>query len=169
MLKESKGYAPLPIDVGKYYATHGPMVLRRCRALLKDEEAARDAMHDVFLKLLDKEKELDDRAPSSLLYRIATNVSLNKIRSKKSKPEGEESLLERIAHAEDKQQEVAARSTLRKLFGQAPPSSGAMAVMHLHDGLTLEEVAMEFQMSVSGVRKRLRALRSELQELETAL
>jgi len=168
VLKESKGCS-LPIDVGKYYATHGPMVLRRCRALLKNEEAARDAMHDVFLKLLDKESELDDRAPSSLLYRIATNVSLNKIRKAKTQAEEPTDLLERIAHAEDARREVDARSVLHRLFGQAPSSTGAMAVMHLHDGMTLDEVAAEFDMSVSGVRKRLRTLRSNLKELEAAL
>ena len=145
------------------------MVLRRCRALLKDEEMARDAMHDVFVTLLDKEDELDDRAPSSLLYRIATNVSLNKIRSRKCTAEEGDGLLERIVHAEDVQSETAARSVLAKLFGRAPASSGAMAVMHLHDGMTLEEVATEFKMSVSGIRKRLRNLRSDLQELEGAL
>jgi RNA polymerase sigma-70 factor (ECF subfamily) len=40
-----------------------------------------------------------------------------------------------------------------------------MAVLHHVDGLTLEEVARECGMSVSGVRKRLRALRDALKEL----
>jgi len=130
---------------------------------------ARDAMHDVFLKLLDKEDELDGRAPSSLLYRIATNICLNLIRSRKNKPEDGDDLLERIAHAENVQQDAANRSVLGKLFGRAPSSSGAMAVMHLHDGMTLEEVAAEFQMSVSGVRKRMRMLRADLREMEKTL
>ncbi len=129
---------------------------------------ARDAMHDVFVKLLDKERELDGRAPSSLLYRIATNTCLNVIRSKKSRPEDGDDLLERIANAENVQQETHARSLLGTLFRGAPASTGAMAVMHLHDGMTLEEVASEFQMSVSGVRKRLRLLRASLREIEEA-
>ncbi len=144
------------------------MVLRRCRALLKDEEMARDAMHDVFVKLLDKEKELDARAPSSLLYRIATNTCLNVIRARKSRPEDGDDLLERIANAENLQREAAARSLLGTLFRGVPESTGAMAGMHLHDGMTLEEVAAEFRMSVSGVRKRLRSLRENLHEIEDA-
>lgn len=124
-------------------------------------------MHDVFVKLLDKQAELDGRAPSSLLYRIATNTCLNVIRSRKSKPEDGDALLDRIAHADDAQGGTAARSILDRLFRNAPESSGAMAVMHLHDGMTLEEVAAEFRMSVSGVRKRLRSLRSDLVELES--
>jgi DNA-directed RNA polymerase specialized sigma24 family protein len=38
--------------------------------------------------------------------------------------------------------------------------------MHLVDGMTLEEVAREARLSVSGVRKRLRALKGRLAELE---
>jgi RNA polymerase sigma-70 factor (ECF subfamily) len=41
-----------------------------------------------------------------------------------------------------------------------------MAVFHFVDGLTLEEVAKEVGMSVPGVRKRLRALRQTLAEME---
>jgi len=39
-------------------------------------------------------------------------------------------------------------------------------VLHLHDGLTLEEVAREVGLSVSGVRKRLRRLEDRLRELQ---
>jgi RNA polymerase sigma-70 factor (ECF subfamily) len=41
-----------------------------------------------------------------------------------------------------------------------------MAVMHYVDGMTLAEVARETGYSVSGVRKRLRALRSTLEGME---
>ena len=42
-----------------------------------------------------------------------------------------------------------------------------MALLHYVDGMTLEEVAEEVGMSVSGVRKRLRGLRAQLQDLLT--
>jgi RNA polymerase sigma-70 factor (ECF subfamily) len=41
-----------------------------------------------------------------------------------------------------------------------------MAVLHYLDGMTLEQVARECRMSISGVRKRLRALRATLHEME---
>jgi RNA polymerase sigma-70 factor (ECF subfamily) len=41
-----------------------------------------------------------------------------------------------------------------------------MAVMHLVDGLTLDEVAVEVGLSVSGVRKRLRVLKEHVSQLE---
>jgi RNA polymerase sigma-70 factor (ECF subfamily) len=54
---------------------------------------------------------------------------------------------------------------LDRLFGRHPESSRTIAVLHYVDGLTLEEVADEIGMSVSGVRKRLRALRASLTEM----
>ena len=51
----------------------------------------------------------------------------------------------------------------------SPRSTGTIAVLHLHDGLTLEQTADAVGMSVSGVRKRLRKLRAALVELEGGL
>ena len=45
------------------------------------------------------------------------------------------------------------------LFNRHPDSSRTIAVLHYVDGLTLEQVASEIGMSVSGVRRRLRKLR----------
>ena len=160
----------MAIDVSDYYQRYGPMVLRRCRQLLKEQTKAEDAMHDVFVELLRREGQLHEQAPSSLLYRIATNVSLNRLRSERRRPvTSDDSLIDRIAALGDGEGEgsvSAARQLLSRLFGSEPESTRVIAVLHLQDGLTLEQVAEEVQMSVSGVRKRLRRLREQLQELE---
>lgn len=159
----------MAIDTESYYRTYGPMVLRRCRQMLKDEEKARDAMHDTFVRLLLNEQRLEGSAPSSLLYRMATNVCLNRIRSDGRRPETpDDELLHRIANADDLESQSLARSVLGSLFGGQKESTRTIAVLHLHDGMTLEEVAGEVGLSVSGVRKRLRGLRTRLHELEAA-
>lgn len=127
-------------------------------------------MQDVFVRLLAHEsaheKALAPTGLSSLLYRMATQVSLNKLRSQRRKPEdADDALLSRIANATDHESESAARRLLARLFGSEPESTQVMATLHLYDGLTLEEVAAETGMSVSGVRKRLRGLRASLHEL----
>ena len=72
----------------------------------------------------------------------------------------------RIAVAETPGALSEARMMLERLFGRHPESSRTMAVLHYVDGMTLEEVAEVTGMSVSGVRKRLRALRATLKELQ---
>ena len=145
------------------------MVLRRCRKLLGDEQTARDAMHDVFVQVLSRADALDDHAPSSLLFRIATNVCLNRIRSRRRRPEDSDSdLLVEIAEQTDPAARTAARAALDALFRHEPDDTALIAVLHLHDRMTLEEVAAEVGMSVSGVRKRLHRLRTKLHALEVS-
>ena len=157
----------MPVDSNTYYCKYGPMVLRRCRRLLGDEPSARDAMHDVFVQVLGRAEELADQAPSSLLFRIATNVCLNRIRTRRRRPEdGDPELLAEIAEHTDPAARSAARAALDALFRHEPEDTAVIAVLHLHDRMTLEEVAAEVGMSVSGVRKRLARLRTKLHALE---
>lgn len=159
----------MAIDVDALYRRYGGMVLRRCRSMLKSEHEAVDAMHDTFVEILRRRQRLTDDAPSSLLYRTATWVCLNKLRSRRRKPEHrDELLLERIAASDDPEARSLARGALRTLFGTEPVDSRVIATLHLHDGLTLAETAEAVGMSVSGVRKRLRRMRTTLDEMEAA-
>ncbi len=104
---------------------------------------------------------------------MATNVCLNKLRPERRRPEDDDGCsasplptTRRRRHGEAR---TVARNLLAQLFRADDPlaaSTRTIATMHLVDGLTLEEVAREAGLSVSGVRKRLRTLRGRLQELE---
>lgn len=156
----------MAIDIDRCYRRYGAMVYRRCHALLKDAQLAEDVMQDVFVKLCTHEDRLEDQGLSSLLYRIATRESLNAIRSRKRRRDaGVTPLLEQIASVEDEGERTVARQLLDRLFGAEQESSRVIAVLHLHDGLTLEEVAAHTGMSVSGVRKRLRSVGQKLNQL----
>ena len=153
------------IDTEACYRRYGPIVLRRCRQILRDEERARDAMHDVFVKLLRYRDRLDDTAPSALLHRIATNVCLNQIRTARRRPEMTGDLpVEELAGARGAELEaaLAARLFLARLFAAEPESTAIMAVLHHQGGMTLHEVAAEVGLSASSVRKRLRGLRERV-------
>jgi RNA polymerase sigma-70 factor (ECF subfamily) len=150
------------VDIEAFYERYAPMVLRRCRQLLRDEEEALDVAQDVFVQVLRSQDRLSGRHPSSLLFRIATNLCLNRIRDRRRRPSlpGDE-FLDRVARRDD----LDAPVLLDRLFGRHPESTRTMAVLHWIDGMTLEQVARDCGMSVSGVRKRLRALRETLEEM----
>jgi RNA polymerase sigma-70 factor (ECF subfamily) len=78
----------------------------------------------------------------------------------------EDERLDKIACAAPAGAESDARMLLDWLFDRHPESSRTIAVLHYVDGLTLEQVAAEIGLSVSGVRKRLRRLRQTLTEME---
>jgi RNA polymerase sigma-70 factor (ECF subfamily) len=154
------------MDVGDLYQRYGPMVMRRCRHLLGDEHEALDATQDVFVQVVRRKEKLTVRYPSSLLFRIATNLCLNRIRDRARHGEAEEEgPLCRLADLDEPESRFEARSILARLFGQHDESTRTIAVLHYLDGMTLEETAQEVGMSVSGVRKRLRALRADLKEI----
>ena len=154
------------MDIEELYQRYGPMVMRRCRQMLGDENEALDASQDVFVQMLKHRDRMKVEYPSSLLYRIATNLCLNKIRSRNRRPEtpGEE-FLQQVADLDELEPRLEARSVLNALFGRHQESTKTIAVLHYQDGMTLEEVAREVGMSVSGVRKRLRKLRGSLKEV----
>ena len=153
------------LDVEGLYRRYGPMVLRRCRSLLGDEQEAVDAMQDVFVQLLRHRERLNPAAPSSLLWRIATNVCLNRLRSRRRRPEDPSSeRLHQLAVALGEGRRNLARDLLERIFGPEPESTATIAVMFFVEGYTYEEVAEAMDMSVSGVRKRLRTLRARLPE-----
>jgi RNA polymerase sigma-70 factor (ECF subfamily) len=150
------------LDVEALYRRYGPMVVRRCRHLLRHEEEAADVAQEVFVNLLKHRERLTDRHPSSLLYRMATNLSLNRIRDRGRREElPGDALLNRIAGLT----RLDAPLLLDRLFRRQPESTRTMAVLHHVDGLSLEQVARECGMSVSGVRRRLRILRDALREM----
>lgn len=160
---------PLAVDVANLYRRYGPFVLRRCRRMLGDEQQAYEAMQDVFLQVVRRRDTLDDRGLGGLLHRTATNVCLNRLRSKSRKPQfSAGDLLHRLPAAERNGSRAEARDLLRAAFADEPESSATIVALHHHDGLTLEQTARFVGMSVSGVRHRLRALRSKLQELRDA-
>jgi RNA polymerase sigma-70 factor (ECF subfamily) len=145
------------------------MVLRRCRYLLRDEADALDAMQDTFVQVLRHRERLDARGPSSLLYCIATNVCLNRLRTLRRGPmSGDDRILAGIASTEDVESRAVAAGFLDRVFASERASTRTMAVLHYVDGMTLEEVARHVRLSVSGVRKRLAGLSERARALEEA-
>ncbi len=151
------------IDIEACYARYGPMVLRRCRGMLRDEQAAFDAMQEVFLKVLARRKKLSGDYPSALLYRIATNTCLNRIRDEKRHD------LRRYVHvlrrddpAEHLGDAGSARNMLEHILDREKGATRNIAVMYFIDGMTLKEIGAAANLSVSGVHKRLERLRRRI-------
>jgi len=148
------------IDLEGYYIRYGMMVLRRCRRILRDEQASYDAMQEVFVKLLLHKDKLEDRYPSSLLYRMATNHCLNKLREQRR--EGSFVSLpsiETVAGRPIQDTEATLHSLLDPILKEEKEDTRQMAFLYFIDGLSLQKIAEEMEMSVAGVHKRLKKLR----------
>ena len=140
------------IDVEEAYRKYGPMVLRRCRRLLRDEDEAWTYPGGVRAR---------DEAPGPARRALPVEPALPHRDEPEPQPAarpptGAGAAGRRGAAPHRRHQDQDAPLLLDRLFGRHPESTRTMAVLHHLDGMTLEQVARECGMSVSGVRRRLR-------------
>lgn len=146
----------MAIDIDMYYRTYGPMVMRRCRQLLKDDELAADAMQDTFLRLIQRRDQLNGDAPSSLLYTIATHVCLNRLRSnRRCRIDLVGEIVQDIAITADETDRIIDEALTEQALHGLNRSSREIATDYFIHGKTLDETALHRGLSISGVRKRL--------------
>jgi RNA polymerase sigma-70 factor (ECF subfamily) len=145
------------IDIKAYYEKYLPLVVRRCREILGNEEDALDAAQDVFVKLMRAKKRLCGQFPSSLLWTIATNTCLNRLRWKKRHRETpyEDSGVPGCFDYDRSYDQVDAKLLMEAILQNESESTRAICFMYHADGMTLKEIGEAFGMSISGVRKRL--------------
>jgi RNA polymerase sigma-70 factor (ECF subfamily) len=136
------------------YGKYGAMVLRRCRAILKNEDDAFDAMQDCFVKIMESGDIGAVKYPSSYLFRAATNICLNRIRDG-AKASGNAEGIEAIASADDSDDRFHAGELIDKIFRRVHVTLKEAAVMYHIDKMTHAQIASATGLSVSGVRRRL--------------
>ncbi len=150
---------PLPAPgaglVEELYRRHAAGVLARCRYLLRDEEGARDATQEVFVRALRALPELRSVAsPTAYLMTAATHHCLNVLRASRAAWREELARLAVERRAAGILPE--ARELVRALLGAAPQEAQEVAVLYFVDELTQAEIAEATGRSLPTVRKRLR-------------
>ena len=153
------------IDVAVWYEKYGPMVIRRCRKILKSEEDAMDAVHDVFVNLLKAKPRLQGNFPSCLLYTMATNVCLNRLRKKKREIQKDFSEEGSLFYCKDEGfDQIDAELLLEDILKDESEVNRAIYFMYHVDGMTLKEIAEASFLSISGVRKKLEVFKSHARQ-----
>ena len=160
------------IDVEDLFRRFGPMVHRRCMRMLRDPRDADDALQDVFVRLIHNEDTLHDERAGALLWTMATQVSLNKLRTRRRRPEHGPTLLDTIATAADAEERTMVARALDAVFAREDQglavTTRTLAVLRFVDGMTWDEVAATTGLSVGAVRKRLDGLKKRVAALEAA-
>ena len=151
------------IDIAAWYEKYGPMVIRRCRNILKNEEEALDAAQDVFLNLLKAKINLHGLFPSSLLYTMATNNCLNRLRKRKQENNKEISQeIEAQFSIDEGFDRVEAGILLEAILKDESEKNRAILFMYHVDEMTLKEIGEISGLSIAGVRKRLESLKNRV-------
>ena len=136
------------------YRKYGPAVLRRARALLRDEQAARDLMQEVFVQAIrEGERFRGEASPMTWIYRITTNLCLNRIRDESRRAQ---LLAENLPDPDEAREATAEqRATLASILRRVPEELREIAVYYSADQMSHDEIAALVKSSRRTVGNRL--------------
>ncbi|HEY2031512.1 MAG TPA: sigma-70 family RNA polymerase sigma factor [Myxococcales bacterium] len=158
--------------LAELYEKYAAAVYARCRYLLRDDAEAKDALQDVFVKVLEAIPTFRAQAsPSTWILRIATHHCLNLLRSGRAKWRDEAVQTAKVRKPSFEPPDK--RELVRALLSSAPEEAQEVAVLYFVDELSQAEIGVALGRSLPTVRKRLReflacsrgALRAALPEL----
>jgi RNA polymerase sigma-70 factor (ECF subfamily) len=150
-------------SVEALYRKYGPIVLRRARTILGDDALARDAMHEVFVRLLHDETELREQtSPLWWLYRITTNYCLNLLRDSSRRRE----LMRAHLPAEPGRSDgTEAQLLIVQLLERLPADLREIAVYYPVDHMSHQEIAELMNVSRRTIGNRLGEFQKLAREL----
>lgn len=124
--------------IDELYRTHGHVVFRRARELLRSSSDATDAVQDIFLSLVRRPEQIHGvRRVTAWLYRATTHYCLNKLRDRR----GRLRILGTLRPASSVAPRSETFALLRSLLDQLPEPLAEVAVYHHLDGMTYDEIA----------------------------
>lgn len=145
------------------YRRHSGLVYARARSILGVEADARDAVHDVFVRMAERWHRFDPERPlQPWLMRMTTNHCIDRLRRRRptddldDAPLPDERQLSRLEH----------RSVLRRLLGRLDSKTQAVVVAHYVDGLTQAEIAESLDCSEKTVARRLGKFRAYVARMQ---
>jgi RNA polymerase sigma-70 factor (ECF subfamily) len=136
------------------FERYGAMVYRRCAAILGSDEAARDAVQEVFLRVIERRHQFrGESSPSTWLYAVATLHCLQQLRDRAGR-------LAKLARLAEQPVAAAARGpeeqlAIVQLLDDEPEDVRLMVYLHCVDGWTMDEIATAVGYSRKTVSRRV--------------
>jgi len=146
------------MEIESIYRKYGAMVLRRCRSILGHDADADDAAQEVFIRAFRGLAGFRRQAsPATWLYRIATNICLNRLRDARNRQRLDR---EALPEAEpDRPVENWPRDLALRILGEFDGRIRETVMYVVVEGMTADEAAEVMGCSNSLVRKRLATFR----------
>jgi RNA polymerase sigma-70 factor (ECF subfamily) len=150
--------------LGGLYARYGRGVFRRARNLLGDADAAKDAMQDVFLRVLGADAGPGfTENPMAWLYRTTTNLCLNRLRDTRRRNH----LLSEWSPDAMAGVDPDARMVLQNILRQVPEDLQEVAIYYYVDELSHQEIAEIVGLSRRTIGNRLASFHQAVGALTT--
>jgi RNA polymerase sigma-70 factor (ECF subfamily) len=157
-------------EVSDAYARYGPLVLRRCRRILRDESAAEDALQEVFLRLWRYGSafvEADSKV--AWLYRVAERCCFDRIGWRAAHPEDPIEAASAEPRTAGPLAAIEDWDVVTRFLDRLDDRVRTVALLHYVDDLTQEQIAEATGWSRQTVAKKLTWLRARVERFKAEL
>ena len=153
-------------ELEQLYRTHGSLVLRRARKILRNEDLARDAMQDVFVRVINSGDGFRQEASVvTWLYRITTNLCLNRIRDAQRHRAKLEARGKDLSSNEPGARTDELRLDVSRVLQQLPDELSEVAIYYYLDDMDQQEIAELLGVARRTVGYRLQRFADKAREL----
>lgn len=132
--------------------------------LLGSDEEARDAMQEVFVRVISEHHTFSGEVPIlRWMYRITTNLCLNRLRKRKTHPVVEDAGA--VLRLIDAGRDQVDRHAVIQVLGTMDELTQRIAIYYYLDGMKMEEVAEIVGYSRKTVSKKLESFRTKARRM----
>jgi RNA polymerase sigma-70 factor (ECF subfamily) len=152
-------------EIEQLYCRHGAALLLFATAITGERSRAQDAIHHVFLKLLEDEKLQRATDVKAYLFACVRNAALNDVRAR-----GRNVALadEGLAWFEPPSRDYAEEASLRRALAELPDDQREITVLHVWGELTFAQIADLLNISANTAASRYRYALARLREVMCA-
>jgi RNA polymerase sigma-70 factor (ECF subfamily) len=156
-------------EISTAYRAYGHLVLRRCKRILRRDNAAEDALQEVFLRLW-RYGDAFGAAESKLgwLYRVADRCCFDILARERKRAESELDPSDE-AHAGRGVSSIEDREIVLRFLQRFDDDLKQIAILHYMDELTQEEIASATGWSRQTIVKKLAYLAERAARLRSVL
>ena len=149
-------------EVEEAFERYGPMVYRRARSILGNDEEARDVVQDVFIKVLSGRLKSKDGQVAGWLQTVTTHACFNLVRNRGRRAA---LLAERLRKDEPMTHDTEQQVLVRRLLDKIEPRTAEAAICVHIDGMSYDETSSYLGVSKRTVANLLARFREAAREL----
>ena len=148
------------IEIEALYRLHGPALLLFAAAMTGERSRAQDALHQVFLRLMENGNLTEALDKKAYLFACVRNAVLNETKHRQRNAE----LDPDAAWFDPPQRDYAAELNLRRALGALPEEQREIIVLHMWGELTFSQIADLLDISSHTAASRYRYALNKLRE-----
>jgi len=153
-------------QIERLFRLHYRAMYRLACIQLHDGDGSKDIVHDVFVKLLEDEAQLNEVTAEAFLMSCVRNRCLNEVRNRKVHERVRQLLMldEDLENTSPEELEAEIKALHMGIVELFPPICREIILLHFSEGMTFREIAERMDVSETTIYKHLRSALNQLRQ-----